>query len=129
AISPNLGKVQALDPNFPVSRIYDQGRELQEAVSSLWKRGIPTDEMVARFERGGALSLSLPGLLSAGNRSLAAVLDELDRELVRAPAARRERAHRVSRLHSELRAVFVRAKILGSKPSDIARHLVVPNFP
>jgi hypothetical protein len=81
------------------------------------------------FSLGGGISLSAPGMIEAHGQPAEALLDELLRDLVAAPTKRRLRDPQSSRLHTELRQVFRQAKILGTKPGDIAKHLVVPNFP
>lgn len=129
SLASNQGKLLALDPNFRLARLYDQGKKLQDAVRKMWEERQSADGLIELFGAGGALSLSPPGMLAAESRSIDSILEELHKDLVSAPVKSRSRAPQTSRLHTELRRVFRQAGILGSKPGDISRHLVVPNFP
>lgn len=129
AVAPGQGKVLALNPNFPVQQVFDQTRRLADAVRSLWEDTASVDGVVQFFSTGGALSLTPPGRVERQNQSDAAIIDELLRELVSPPAKQRTRIATKSRLHTELRTMFRQAKILGSSPEDINKHLVVPNYP
>lgn len=125
----NQGKLLALDPNFRLSRMFDQAHKLQEALNGLHDAHVPVEEQVRIFSAGGGISLSPPGMISARGQAVEVLLEELLRDLVSAPTKQRLRNPQASRLHTELRQVFRQANILGSKPGDIAKHLVVPNFP
>lgn len=129
SMASNLGKLLALDPNFRIAQVYDQGRKLQEALTALHRQGFQTEQAVEMFGVGGSISLSPTGMLARAGRDLEAILSEIHRDLVSAPVQRRSYQPRASRLHTELRRVFQQAKILGSRPDDIRKHLVVPNFP
>lgn len=129
SLGASLGKVLALDPNFPIANIYDQAERLRGVLANLWERNVPIDDITSRFGPGGMLSLSSTGMLERTGRTPESIIEELERDLVRAPTPRRLKEPRTSRLHTELRRVFAQARILGSKPTDISRHLVVPNFP
>jgi hypothetical protein len=129
SLASNQGKLLALDPNFRLTRFFDQGKKLQDALSGLHEDKVSVKEQVSMFNTGGALSLSAPGMLNTERRSIESINEELLRDLVTAPAKKRIREQQTSRLHTELRQVFKQGKILGSKPGDIAKHLVVPNFP
>lgn len=129
SLASNQGKLLALDPNFRLSRLYDQGKRMQDAMCSLWDETKSTTELLEVFGAGGSLSLSPTGMLAAANRSIESILEELHKDLVSAPVRSRSREPQTSRLHTELRQVFRQGKILGTKPGDISRHLVVPNFP
>jgi hypothetical protein len=129
SLGTNLGKVLALDPNFRVAQIYEQAKRLQHTLSALGAKNLSPPEIVERFANGGTLSLSPTGMIDRTGRTIESIIEELEHDLVRAPVPRRLKDPRTSRLHSELRRVFAQGKILGSKPSDIDKHLVVPNFP
>lgn len=129
SLATNQGKLLALDPNFRITRLYSQGERLQKALRSLWEENPSTDELVRMFGAGGSLSLSSTGMLDARGRSVESIVKELQHDLVLAPVRTRTRERQPSRLHTELRQLFKQGGILGSKPDDISRHLVVPNFP
>lgn len=129
SLATNQGKLLALDPNFRITRLYSQGERLQKALRSLWEENPSTDELVRMFGAGGSLSLSPTGMLDARGRSVESIVKELQHDLVLAPVRTRTRERQPSRLHTELRQLFKQGGILGSKPDDISRHLVVPNFP
>ncbi|SFM47836.1 Protein of unknown function [Variovorax sp. OV329] len=129
SFASNQGKLLALDPNFRLNRLFDQAHNLNEALKGLHEARVPIEEQIRMFSVGGGLSLSPAGMIDAQGQACEALLDELLRDLVSAPTKKRLRDPRVSRLHSELRQVFRQAKILGSSPGDIEKHLVVPNFP
>lgn len=129
AVAPGQGKVLALNPNFPVQQVFDQTGRLADAVRSLWEDTASVDHVVQFFSAGGALSLTPPGRVERQNQSDSSIIEELLRELVAPPAKQRTRTTTKSRLHTELRTMFRQAKILGSSPEDITKHLVVPNYP
>lgn len=129
SLASNQGKLLALDPNFRLARLYDQGKRLQDAMRTLWEDRTSVDELIHSFGTGGSLSLSPPGMLDSENRSIEVIVEELQKDLVSAPVRSRSREPKTSRLHTELRQVFRQARILGSAPSDISKHLIVPNFP
>ena len=128
ATPPGQGKVLALNPNFPISRVFQQTERLRVAARSLWQDCADVSS-VLRFFHNGALTLSSLGTVLRGNRSDESIIEELLRELVAPPPKQRANVAQKSRLHTELRALFREAKILGSSPEDISKHLVVPNFP
>lgn len=129
SLAPNQGKLLALDPNIRLATVYGQVSRLQVALTSMWEQKASVEELVRMFETGGNLSISTTGMLDRTQRRLEEIVDELFRDLVSAPVRRRIREVQTSRLHTELRREFQRAGILGNKPSDISKHLVVPNFP
>lgn len=128
ATPPGQGKVLALNPNFPLSRVFEQTERLAEAVRSLWK-DCSDVSAVLQFFRSGALTLSPLGTVLRGTRTDESIIEELLRDLVAPPPKQRTRIAQKSRLHTELRTLFRDAKILGSSPEDISKHLVVPNYP
>lgn len=129
SMAPNQGKLLALDPNIRLTTVYEQVSRLQVALTSMWEQHASVGELLRMFETGGNLSISATGMLDRAQRPLAEIVDELFRDLVSAPVRRRIRELQTSRLHTELRREFQRAGILGNKPSDISKHLIVPNFP
>jgi len=129
SFASNQGKLLALDPNFRITRLFDQAHKLQDALKGLHEAGVSIEEQVQMFSNGGGVSLSPPGMIDAQGQTPETLLSELLRDLVSAPTRKRLRASQASRLHTELRQVFRQAKILGAKPGDISKHLVVPNFP
>lgn len=129
SIPSNQGKLLALDPNLRLDRFFERAQRLQEALTKLYEASVPLDEQIQMFSNSGALSLSPVGMIDPVGQGLGELLDELLRELVFAPAKTRMRHVQTSRLHTELRQVFRSAHMLGSKPGDIEKHLVVPNFP
>lgn len=128
ATPPGQGKVLALNPNFPLSRVFEQTERLAEAVRSLWK-DCSDVSAVLQFFRSGALTLSPLGTILRGTRTDESIIEELLRDLVAPPPRQRSRIAQKSRLHTELRTLFRDAKILGSSPEDISKHLVVQNYP
>jgi hypothetical protein len=129
SIASSQGKLLALDPNFRLARFFEQGKKLQDALSGLNEDKVPVEQQIRMFNGGGGLSLSAPGMLNTEGRSVESINEELLRDLVTSPPKRRIRGTQTSRLHTELRQVFKQARILGSRPGDIEKHLVVPNFP
>ena len=129
SFASNQGKLLALDPNFRLNRLFDQAHKLHEALKGLHEARVPIEDQIRMFSTGGGISLSAPGMINAQGQSPEALLEELLHDLVSAPTKRRLREPQTSRLHTELRQIFKQARILGSKPGDIAKHLVVPNFP
>ena len=129
SMAPNQGKLLALDPNIRLATVYEQVSRLQVALTSMWEQKASVEELVRMFETGGNLSISATGMLDRTQRGLEEIIDELFRDLVSAPVRRRIREPQTSRLHTELRREFQRAGILGNKPSDISKHMIVPNFP
>jgi hypothetical protein len=129
ATTPGQGKVLALNPNYQVSHLFEQAQRLAEALRSLWADSLDPVALVNFFGHGGALMLSSLGHVDIADRSEEQVLEELLRDLVEPPSRQRARVAQKSRLHTELRNLFREAKILGSEPEDISRHLVVPNYP
>lgn len=129
SFASNQGKLLALDPNFRLNRLFDQAHRLQDALKGLHQAGVPIEDQVRMFSAGGGVSLSPPGMINAQGQPPEALIEELLHDLVSAPTKKRLREPQTSRLHTELRQVFKQARILGSKPGDIAKHLVVPNFP
>lgn len=129
ALAPNLGKLLALDPNLHLTKVYEQVAKLQETLRVLWSERRSVDYVLRHFTDGARLSLSPVGMVDASNRDIDDIVDELQRDLVMAPARRRSYEPRRSSLHTELRSVFRQSRILGSRPTDISKHLVVPNFP
>jgi hypothetical protein len=129
SLGTNQGKLLALDPNFHLPRLYEHGRRLQIALRGLWEDGTSVDESLRQCNVGGSLSLSPAGMLAVGSQPVEAVLNELLRDLVSPPPRQRVHSQQVSRLHTEVRLMFKRAGLLGTKPDDIAKHLVVTNYP
>lgn len=129
SLASNQGKILALDPNLRLPRLYDQGSRLQTALRGLHEDHVPLDQQIEMFRARGGLSLSAPGLIESQGRSIETLVEELLHDFVAAPPKTRLRTPQTSRLHTELRQMFKQAQILGTKPGDISRHLVVPNFP
>ena len=129
AVVPSQGKLLALNPNLSLARVFDQGKRLSDALQGLWERGSTVETMVGAFGGGATLFLTGTGILQRDGRPLEALVEELNQDLVTPPSKKLVREPKRSRLHSELRQVFRSARILGSRPEDITRHLVVPNFP
>jgi hypothetical protein len=129
SFASNQGKLLALDPNLRLEQFFNRAQQLQLALRSLSDAGVSVEEQIQMFAEGPGLSLSPTGMINAMGQEPGALLEELLRDLVTAPAKRRQRNSQVSRLHTELRQVFRQAHILGSKHGDINKHLVVPNFP
>lgn len=129
SFTASQGKLLALDPNFQITRLFDHAKRLQDALSGLSGDNASVEEMVAMFSTGGGLSLSPPGIINSQGQTLEEIVEELQRDLVSPPSKKQSRSRPTSRLHTELRQMFREAKILGSKPDDITKHLVVPNYP
>lgn len=129
SFASNQGKLLALDPNFRLNRLFDQAHKLNAALKGLHEARVPVEDQIRMFSTGGEISLSAPGMINAQGQSPETLLEELLQDLVCAPAKTRLREPQTSRLHTELRQIFKQARILGTKPGDIAKHLVVPNFP
>lgn len=129
-LAKNPGKLLALDPNLPVGEFYAQGERLRKLAAHLWCDGANATTIVRMLGEVGAMTLSPAGMIDPGDDSIESLVDELHRDLVTPPPARRQRAEpRTSRLHAELKRVFRDAGMLGSTKDDIHRHLVVPHFP
>lgn len=128
-LAPAQGKLLALNPNFSLGRVFDQARRLADALKSLWDDEQTIQQMVAFFSHGGSLSLTPPGVIQRQDRPIESITAELLHDLVEPPPKSRIQATQKSRLHTELRNVFREGKILGSRPEDINKHLIVPNFP
>lgn len=97
-----------------------------------WQRlceGLETAEdrraLLARFPLAHASPL---GQFIADAHSYDVQVQGIMRDLVAPPPQPRDDA-KATRLETELRAIFRKARLLGSSPGDIGRHLVVPKFP
>lgn len=129
SFASNQGKLLALDPNIRITQLFEHGERLQAAITGLWSDKASVEEIIEFFGHGGTLSLTPPGLIDRQDQSIETIVDGLLRDLVVPPAKQRVREQQPSRLHTELRQLFRQANILGAKPDDIHRHLVVPNYP
>ncbi|MFD1711376.1 DUF3037 domain-containing protein [Ottowia flava] len=129
SFASNQGKLLALDPNFSLSRFFDQAKKMQVALTGLRDDRVPIEEQIRFFSVGAGITLSPTGMIDAHGDADEKVIEELLSNYVLAPVKRRYRAPQTSRLHTELRQVFRDARILGSNPTDISKHLVVPNYP
>lgn len=129
-VARNLAKVLALDPNTSLMRVQAMASNLAMAIDAFGRSGLSPAQICEQLGHArSGITLMPPGDLLVQGRSAEDLLAEIERDLVNTPARRKVVAPRVSRLHTELRASFRSARILGSEPGDISRHLVVPNFP
>lgn len=129
-VAPNLTKLLALDPNTSLLQVQERAADMQHALRALSSGGSSPAQMVAMFAPSKAgFTMSALGVLDSTDQELSDVINELQRDLVLSPPKKRQSTPRSSRLHTELRAMFKSAKILGKSPGDISQHLVVPNYP
>lgn len=130
-VVPHMGKLLAIDPNANISSVYEQANSLHTAAKAMIDHGLSPQEAASML--GNAMqgaSLMPLGSVATQGREPQAVLHSLMAELVTPPARRRVKsaaAH--SRLSVELSTLFKQAKMLGTRPDDIAEHLVVQRYP
>ena len=130
-MASNLTKLLALDPNLSLHQVHADAQALSQTLAAYWHADAdPAAIIAAMGQARQGLTLTAPGQIQQGQRTLSEVATELEQLLVRPPSRQRQAAAvRTNRLHSELRQLFRQSGILGRDANDISRHLVVPNFP
>lgn len=130
-ITGNLLKLLAIDPNLSLLRVHEESAILGRALTALWQNGTSVESMVQLLGKSmSGITLSFLGMINTDGRDVSDVISELQRDLVLPPIEKKsKKIPRISRLHTELRAIFKNAKMLGSNPDDIDNHLVVLNYP
>lgn len=129
-VAQNLTKLLAIDPNISLMQVQDEASQLNHAMGLLWGKGLTTEAITQYFGQAKAgITLSANGLVDTQGKDISDVMAELQRDLVTSPTKTNPRNQQSSRLHSELKAAFKAAKMLGRSSDDISRHLVVANYP
>ena len=129
-LAANLKKLQALDPNISMVRIHKEVEAMDGSLKAIWHQSPNAEEIVAFLSHGKVGLGCMPvGMIDSEHRTDKEIAQELLQELVTPPAKKRAPATSKNRLNIELRHIFSQAQILGREPGDIAKHMVVPNFP
>ena len=125
-VSPDLSKVLALDPSMDIERL----RAIPLLVGQ-WTKGV-SDERTVRdvLSSTGLVSMTDKGVFTS--RSAANyedVIATLMERLVTPRPQPKKTRDSAAKLITTLKARFRSQRILGRKQQDLARHLVVHNFP
>jgi hypothetical protein len=124
-VLPSLAKVTALNGDVDVSSLRELPRVVQEATSGL--RDTSSRHLMLR--NLGVVSVTELGVFDLGAQDYERVVDRLMKKLVTPVPATRISIPASTRITTNLKSKFRAHKILGIAETDIAKHLVVPNYP
>jgi hypothetical protein len=125
-VLPTMGKVIALDANVNTAEL----RDLPKAIASWVGNSRSTQEKHSALRNMGIVAVTDLGRFSIAKSSgYDAMVDGLMKSLVSPVVAAGRRIPSNQRIVTTLKAKFTTQKILGADETDIAKHLVVPNYP
>lgn len=120
----NMSKVRILAPTLDMGFLDNLAAGWQQLCEKL-ETAEERCNLLAHFP---IVHTSALGQFVADAQSYESRVTGIMRDLVAPPPQPRDDTP-VTRLETQLRNIFRRGLLLGSKPGDIARHLVVPKFP